>query len=391
MECDYYGVVTFLLLCASLDHSTTSTIISIDNNSGSWKSPKTCGANDFMQSYHVSKDGQGYLNNDLSLSGVSMQCILFSTDLDGGGDCNSNWTPIASCNPGEAICGYQLRYETHDSSIFADNVRTSNSLFKCCLICKKTDGWFLDTGPKCSLCSPYCKTCSGSTDTECSSCFSFDTQSGTTCPRASNYDEAINAIDGSSISSLISSGAVSTSTCSGISWLGGWGVLGAGSSFEITISNKPEHYKLRIKLRFLKVGSWNGENGEIYVDGALQSINELNGISSDSGKLNFGSQCGGTDPTNVINVDFEMIHDKMPFVLKFRSTLNGGSAFWGISNLILGVYKCDASCETCSGSAATDCKTCFAGSSLYTDPLTSFKRVFETNFKSKFHSFFLNH
>ena len=147
----------------------------------------------------------------------------------------------------------------------------------------------------------------------------------------------------------------------GLTWLGGYGVLGSGNSFQITISGKPQHYKIRIKFRFLKIDSWSSHNGEIYVDDVLQSINELKAISSSSGSTNFGNQCGGSDPEDVINVDYEMPHKKMPFIVKFTTNLDGTSSSksWGIRDLIIGLYKCDVSCATCSGSANTECLTCY--------------------------------
>ena len=147
-----------------------------------------------------------------------------------------------------------------------------------------------------------------------------------------------------------------------MTWLGGYGILGSGSSFALTVSGKPQHYKLRIKLRFLKIDTWSGHNGEIYVDDVLQSITELKGLSSSSGILYFGNQCGGSDPEDIINVDYEMSHKKMPFTVKFSSNLDGTSSSksWGIRNLIIGLYLCDVSCATCSGSANTECLTCYA-------------------------------
>ena len=97
------------------------------------------------------------------------------------------------------------------------------------------------------------------------------------------------------------------------------------------------------------------------MDGVLQNINELKGISSSSGSTNFGNQCGGSDPEDVFNIDYEMPHKIMPFIVKFTSNLDGNSntKSWGIRNLIIGLYKCDVSCATCSGSADTECLTCY--------------------------------
>ena len=357
MDCSDLGVNVFEIHCASLDHSQTSIIRSYDNSDGNWQTTQTCGANDFMNSYYVSKSGSGRFWNALSLSDVRMKCISESTYRNAGGGCSSDWTTEISCLSGEAMCGYQIKFET--PGFFLDDRRTTDSKFQCCLICKKADGWFVNSGPICSFCHSYCKTCFGSGENQCNSCFNSDTMFGTTCLRADNYYEVATTTDGASFTNL--GVTESVSSCMDMTWLGGYGILGSGNSVEIIISGKPPHFKLRIKVRFLKIDSWSGHNGEVYVDGLLQNINELNGISSSSGYLNFGNKCGGSDPEDVINIDYVMSHTKMPFTVKFTSNLDGTSTSksWGIRNLIIGLYKCSDSCATCSGSASTDCLTCY--------------------------------
>jgi hypothetical protein len=266
------------------------------------------------------------------------------------------------------MCGYQLRFS--DPAGFGyDDLGTTNTLFKCCLICKKLDGWFLNSGPLCSLCDSYCNTCEGSSSS-CLSCYSSDTLSGTTCSRAVNYFEAeniLNAVsfDDASINSLniVTSNKVGTlvTNCLGMSWLGGYGVLGSGDWVKVEIKNKPPHYKVRIKIRILKGDFWNGNDAQIYIDDILQSIPSLQGIQQLSGILYFGSQCGGSEPEDVINVDYAIGHKLMPFSIKISSNLDGNAytKSWGIRNVIIGLYTCHFSCLTCSGSLNTQCLTCY--------------------------------
>ena len=365
IDCSSYGSNIIQLVCGLQSYSQ---LYSHDDSNGNWQNEANtyCSSGDFMKSYKVKKDGyySAWIgSNDLSISDVDIRCSSETTYRNPGGGCSSgSWTNPASCNEGEAICGYQIRFDEDTSLVsfvFQDNVGMSDTRFYCCLVCKKTDGWFLDSGPKCSVCHSYCKTCTGSGANQCSSCFSFDTTSGTSCSTAVNYYETISTTDGASIASL--GVAVSISSCLGLTWLGGSGILGSGNFFEITVSGKPQHYKIRIKFKFLKIDSWSGHNGEIYVDGVIQNINELKSISSSSGSLNFGNQCGGSDPEDVINIDYEMTHKLMPFTVKFTSNLDGTSTTksWAIRNLIIGLYKCDYSCATCSGSSATECLTCY--------------------------------
>lgn len=140
MDCDTLGVNVFRLYCASWDHSVSSTITSHDDDEGSWQTDKYCNQGDFMQSYYVGKNGWNG-GNALSLSDVRMKCITDTSYLSPGGGCNSASTSPASCNTGEAICGYQTRFQ--DGSVWVDDVRTTDSIFKCC--CFK--GYFLYTDP----------------------------------------------------------------------------------------------------------------------------------------------------------------------------------------------------------------------------------------------------
>lgn len=54
--------------------------------------------------------------------------------------------------------------------------------------------------------------------------------------------------------------------CGGISMLGGFGLFGRGA----IITNKlklPGHYRLKIKLLFAKIDSWDNERAILSVDG----------------------------------------------------------------------------------------------------------------------------
>ena len=136
MECGSYGVNVFRLYCTSLDNSQSYSITSYDNSEGSWQADQYCTQGDFMQSYYVSKDGcsswfLGACISDLSLSDVRMKCIASASYLSPGGGCNSNLTSSVSCSTGEAICGYQTRFENPWSG---DDVRTTDSRFECCCL-----------------------------------------------------------------------------------------------------------------------------------------------------------------------------------------------------------------------------------------------------------------
>jgi hypothetical protein len=229
-----------------------------------------------------------------------------------------------------------------------------------CLPCKTSNGWFAETDLKCTMCNSYCQTCSNNPNS-CSSCYSPDTPSSGICNQAPEYYEVVTTSDGSSIKTLFGLNILA-SNCLGLNWLGGYGILGAGNYFEITISEKPPHYKIRIQFRFLKIDSWTGHDAQIYVDNNLQNINELKGLSSSAGNVNFGNQCGGSDPEDVIAINYEMLHTNMPFKIKFSSNLDGTSTTksWGIRNLQIGVYKCHETCASCSGGAISDCISCYA-------------------------------
>ena len=146
VDCNNYGVNVFILYCASLDNSQSYSIISYDDSGGSWQTNQYCNFGDFMQSYFVSKNGCtswsnldffgiSYCVKEISLSDVRMKCITGTNDLSPGGGCHNDWTGLASCTTGEAICGYQIRFED------GGGVRASDSIFKCCCL----NGYFLYT------------------------------------------------------------------------------------------------------------------------------------------------------------------------------------------------------------------------------------------------------
>ena len=144
MDCSYIGVNVFRLYCASFDNSQSYSITSHDDSDGDWQTDVFCNNGDFMQSYYVSKSGCGEwfiaCVNQLSLSDVKMKCITGSSYLSPGGGCSSDWTSPASCSTGEAICGYQTRFEDPWAG---DDLRTTDSIFKCCCLI----GYFLHTDP----------------------------------------------------------------------------------------------------------------------------------------------------------------------------------------------------------------------------------------------------
>jgi hypothetical protein len=230
----------------------------------------------------------------------------------------------------------------------------------------------------CNSCYQYCKTCDGSSNTNCLSCFPDDIYSSTNknCQIPNNFIEKVHYFFEQSFSTVLPSMVTASMTsaqvsmCRGEAWLGGPSIFGNGDWIKIEGNSPEKHYKLRIKFKFLKVDTWNGNDGQVYVDNVLQDIIELRNIQANDGASYYGNMCVGTsDPENIYIVDYTMKHEKSSFSIKITTNLDGikTEKSWGIRELIVGIYSCDSSCqETCLGGTSVDC-SCSDGKFLEKD------------------------
>jgi hypothetical protein len=132
--------------------------------------------------------------------------------------------------------------------------------------------------------------------------------------------------------------------------LGGFG-LGAGKSLEKTydLSRQPRHTMVILSLRFLKIDSWDGEAGVVYIDGSQvwksQSLN-----FQDDDDVGGGRQCGSEASPHWTERAVEVgpisvAHSAESLRLTVTTTLDqdGSDESFGISNINLKFMEVGAS------------------------------------------------
>ena len=232
-------------------------------------------------------------------------------------------------------------------------------------------GYYLatpSTGDYCNSCHAYCKTCDGGQNGRCFSCFLDDIPSSTgrTCYTQSNFVEKIIIFFDQYFSTTLPSyvttslSSANVATCWSQSWVGGPAIFGNGDWIQINGDFPEKHYSMRIKFKFLKVDAWSGQDGQVYVDDVLQNIDVLKNIKATDGSMDYGNICGGgvSDSENIYIVDYTMPHSKNSVAIKITTNLDGirTEKSWGIRDLIVGIYTCDASCTYgCSRQTSSDC------------------------------------
>ena len=138
--------------------------------------------------------------------------------------------------------------------------------------------------------------------------------------------------------------------------LGGSGVFGGNYDIVRTFSNIAPHYKIRIKILFLKIDFWNGQSFNLRIDTVI--------IKSDTFYPNhdsiIGNICGSSDYEAERYYVFDHLHWTNSLEIRIDTTLDKDSTVhsWGISNFELIVYRCNPKCLTCYSENPDKCKTC---------------------------------
>ena len=116
--------------------------------------------------------------------------------------------------------------------------------------------------------------------------------------------------------------------------LGGYNVYGQGHNAIYTMSALGKHNHLRITFHWLKIDTWDGESGQLYLDGKL--------IWSKQYTYNDGSHtCGNGAPDQRDKIELLVPHTSTSAKLEWKSTLNQGATdeAWAIDNV--SVYTSD--------------------------------------------------
>ena len=385
-ECDKYGTTDYKAACQDILQNKIATYITPFANvydKGDWQTEVGCPAGDLIHKFFVKIPTTGGNNqkatNDIGVNDLNFKCVLSSIFISPGGTCSDVLSNEMACNPGHAFCGMQVKFYDNNK----DEVGFTDLAMLCCLLCKKEEGYFLGQTqnlnlprPICLMCATYCKTCLEASYNQCTSCFDGDTLQNGICVALNDYIEIRSFFTSYLFNNdhadfmIFTSDKLPmlTSSCMENSWVGGYSIFGTNNYLSFTLLATHPHYKLRIKARFLKVDNWNGESLMISVDGITQVISNINNLGDNIGKVYFGNQCGNElYAEDVINVDHTLAHSlNINIVIKFTSTLSRDATeqSWGVRDIVVGVYKCDISCVTCSGPEINNCLECYSNAKL---------------------------
>jgi hypothetical protein len=130
--------------------------------------------------------------------------------------------------------------------------------------------------------------------------------------------------------------ALATTSCGVIGeMLGGYGILGQSDWVEKAYVGLPAHVSASVELVFVKIDSWDGENGVVLVDGTE--------VWSRAFTLGEGSQtCGaqyGWHERDVLVGPIALSHTASTLTLRVTSTLDQGAddESFGISDVLIEV------------------------------------------------------
>ena len=175
---DLSAVYALKLQC--FDHATlqTTEIITNNYNTGSPQGQKSCTENfNFVTSFKI-KVGSG----DEGIRTVEMQCADGTNLVSDAGLGNGVYQQAKVCEAGTALCGLRVFY---DSNTLV-SVGVKNLVGICCRLCDESNGRFVDKVSKeCRECDISCKTCRGSTSSECTSCFPWASLNAGVCESSS--------------------------------------------------------------------------------------------------------------------------------------------------------------------------------------------------------------
>lgn len=146
-------------------------------------------------------------------------------------------------------------------------------------------------------------------------------------------------------------------TCGNYGLVGGYNKFGINVYVERTVSGLPPHYSARVRLLFMKLDSWDSEDFYITIDNTLIKTERL---ERNSDNIPTGNLCGLTYAEAERTFSEVFSHSASTLKIKLHSNLNSAPTdeSWGFSNFELVIYRCDPTCASCSGSAASQCTSC---------------------------------
>ena len=135
-----------------------------------------------------------------------------------------------------------------------------------------------------------------------------------------------------------------------------------GSWTQKTYTIAAAHHSVSVQWAAYFLDSWDGESYQLYVDGIIRISQPF------SGGATAMSSCGvgWNDGILVLTVG-PFDHTSSSITLIFYTTLDEGwdNESWGLKNIVITVWPCDAACVTCSGGGSNQCTSCNTGNFLH--------------------------
>lgn len=143
--------------------------------------------------------------------------------------------------------------------------------------------------------------------------------------------------------------------------MGGNGFFGVNAKISKTYQNLPPHLSVRVTFIAMTIGNWSNNSLNIAADSILvQSVLFSPNLESPAFK-----PCGDsnfTEGLSRIDVYFNHSNSNLNFSVSSDLILDAAQASWGVYNLSLAIFLCDASCQTCAiSNDATQCLSCVSG------------------------------
>ena len=269
---------------------------------------------------------------------------------------SASWTGLSYCDPGYAICGYDMLYNKSSPSINKFGIVDIG--LKCCRVCEQVQGYYFSAANICDFCDISCATCYG-TATNCTLCPPSYTLSGNTCtttisvtPISSEFFTNF-TLDSTWSHNF---GSINlTKYCIPFNMIGGYPIFVNGKWLAKTVNGLPTHTMLTISFRLIMIGNYQTNGYPLfYVDSVLELAMTFSNLNN---PLYYSSNCGsGNLVTHTEYVKAYITHSASSVVVNF--TLNSTTGYMGITRMIIQAQSCDLTCQTCTGTASNQCTSC---------------------------------
>ncbi|CAK64683.1 unnamed protein product (macronuclear) [Paramecium tetraurelia] len=155
----------------------------------------------------------------------------------------------------------------------------------------------------------------------------------------------------------VAGGASSATQCGAAALFGGFDKTGARAVVSKVLKVKP-HYKLKIKVLWAKIDSWDNEAAQIKVDGKLVWERRFQWHEGYFGKI-----CGCPVfewKSMFARTEVDIDHTGEQAKIEFTSTLDEApnNESFGLRDLYIYLAACSDNCAECTGPKDTDCKKC---------------------------------